>query len=151
LKDRYYKKGNLRLTIDKCIKGPIVSWIDYQRNHVELIDILEQNITEIDEEQNYWENRPSLGYIFSETIKEITRKAWIQIKFNYILGHPELLPKFLPLITYTIQPISLSVEYSPIINVRRTKWKSVEQMSPNFKFRWRRKTIIYTIQGKQIV
>jgi hypothetical protein len=28
LKDRYYKKGNLHLTINRCIKGPIMSWID---------------------------------------------------------------------------------------------------------------------------
>jgi hypothetical protein len=41
IKDGYYKNGNIHLIINKCIKGPIVSWIDYQRNFVETIEILE--------------------------------------------------------------------------------------------------------------
>jgi hypothetical protein len=45
LKDRYYKNNNLHLTINKCIKGPIMSWMDYQHNYVDLIENLEQNIT----------------------------------------------------------------------------------------------------------
>jgi hypothetical protein len=36
IKDRYYKNGNIHLTINKCIKGPILSWINYQRSFVEL-------------------------------------------------------------------------------------------------------------------
>jgi hypothetical protein len=100
-----------------------MSWIDYQRNHTEFIEDLEQNIAEPEEDQVYWNNRPSVGYIFKETLKEITRKAWIKIKFNYIIDHQELLHKFIPLITEEIQPIAISIEYSPVIMNHRTKWK----------------------------
>jgi hypothetical protein len=88
---------------------------------VEKIEVLEQGITEEEEEQIYWTNRPSVGYIFKDTLKEIIKKARIKIKFNYILDHPELLPKFLPLIAQAISPISIEVEYFPVINKIRTK------------------------------
>jgi hypothetical protein len=135
IKDSYYKNGNIHLAINKCIKGPILSWIDYQRNFVETIEILEQGITEEEEEQMYWTNRLSIGLISEDTLKEIIKKALVKIKFNYILDHPELLPKFLPLISVTISPISIALEYSPVINKTRTKWKSADQLTYNFKFK----------------
>jgi hypothetical protein len=56
----------------------------------------------------------------------------VKIKFNYILDHPELLPKFLPLIAQTISPISIEVEYYLETNKMRTKWKSADQQLFNF-------------------
>jgi hypothetical protein len=106
------------------------------------IETLEQGITEEEQQQIYWTNRPSVGHIFKETLKKIIKKAWIKIKFNYILDHPELLPKFLPLITQTISPISIEVEYFRVFNKRRVKWKSADQQLYNFKFRWKRKETI---------
>jgi hypothetical protein len=128
-----------------------MSWIDYQRNHTEFIECLEQNITEPEEEQIYWSSRPSVGHIFKETLKEIVRKAWIKIKFDYSIDHPELLHKYIPLITEEIQPIAISKEYSPIMMNNRTKWKTQEQYFHNFKFRWRRKTTIYTSIKDEII
>jgi hypothetical protein len=74
-----------------------------------IILALEQGITEGEEEQICWTNRPSVGHIFKYTLKEIIKKAWIKIKFNYILDHPELLPKFLPFISQAISLIYIPV------------------------------------------
>jgi hypothetical protein len=117
---------------------------------VEPIEILEQGIAKEEEEQLYWTNRPCVGYNFKETLKEIIKKAWVKIKLNYILDYPELLPKFLPIISQTISPISIAVEYFPVINRMRTKWKSADQLAYNFKVRWKRKITILTIFGKHI-
>jgi hypothetical protein len=75
LKDRYYKNGNPRISISRCLKGPVFSWIDYQRNHVKKIKWLEPKIIESEEENLYWEKRSSVGYIFKETWEEIKKKA----------------------------------------------------------------------------
>jgi hypothetical protein len=66
-KDRYYKNGNPHISINRCLKGPVFSWIDYQRNQVERLEELELDIIETEEENLYWEKRPSVGYIFKET------------------------------------------------------------------------------------
>jgi hypothetical protein len=50
LKDRYYKNGNPHISISRCLKGPVFSWIDYQRNHVKKIKWLEPKIIELEEE-----------------------------------------------------------------------------------------------------
>jgi hypothetical protein len=142
LKDRYYKNGNPRISVNRCLKGPVFSWIDYQRNHVKKVKRLEPNIIELDEENQYWEKRPSVGYIFKETWEEIKKKAWIRIKLNYIAEHPHLLPKFLPLIE-TISPQIISLVYSKATNNVRTKWKAKEQRTPNFRLRWKREVIYY--------
>jgi hypothetical protein len=108
LKDRYYKNGNPHISVNRCLKGPVFSWIDYQRNHVEIMEELEPDIIETKEENLYWEKRPSVGYIFKETWEEIKKKAWIRIKLNYVAEHPHFLPKFLPLIE-TISPQLISI------------------------------------------
>jgi hypothetical protein len=41
IKDRYFKNGNPHLSMNRCIKGPIFSWIDYQRNFTENLESLE--------------------------------------------------------------------------------------------------------------
>jgi hypothetical protein len=54
LKDRYYKNGNPYISINRCLKGPVFSWIDYQRNHVKKLKRLEPGIIEPDEENLNW-------------------------------------------------------------------------------------------------
>jgi hypothetical protein len=46
IKDRYYKNGNPHLSMNRCIKGPIFSWIDYQRNFTDNLETLEPDIIE---------------------------------------------------------------------------------------------------------
>jgi hypothetical protein len=72
-----------------------MSWIDNQRNYPEIIESQEQGIIE-EEEQISWNNRPKVGFIFEETLKEIKRKAWQKIKLNYLMEHPKLFSKILP-------------------------------------------------------
>jgi hypothetical protein len=127
------------------LKGPVVSWIDYQRNFVEIKEKLEQRIIEDEEKQFYWNNRPSVGFIFKETLKEITRKAWIEIEFNIILDHRELLPKILPPLSPNISPISILITYTASPHKPRSKWKSAEQRTLNSKFRWKRKSDTYVL------
>jgi hypothetical protein len=67
LKLRYFKNNQYHITINSCLRGPVVSWIDYQRNHTEIRESLEHNIME-EEEQNYWNSRPSVGSIFEGSV-----------------------------------------------------------------------------------
>jgi hypothetical protein len=150
LKDRYYKNGNPHISIGRCLKGPVFSWIDYQRSFVKKIKWLEPKIIESEEENLYWEKRPSVGYIFKETWEEIKKKAWTKIKLDYIAEHPHLLPKFLPLIE-TISPRIIEIDYSEATNNLRTKWKTKDQRHPNFRFRWKRKISYYNEIDHDIV
>jgi hypothetical protein len=149
LKDRYYKNGNPHISVSRCLKGPVFSWIDYQRSYVKKIKWLEPRIIELEEENLYWEKRPSVGYIFKETWEEIKKKAWVRIKLNYIVEHPHLLPKFLPLIE-TITPQIISISYSKAVNNFRTKWKAKEQRISDFKFRWKRQVTYYNEKDHDI-
>jgi hypothetical protein len=106
---------------------------------------------EDEEEQIYWNKSPSLGYIFEETIKEIRRKAWQRIKFNDLLDHPQFLSKLLPTFLLINPPIAISMTYSLQSKNIRTKWKTVEQISPNFKFRWKKTVDIFGLKRKRLI
>jgi hypothetical protein len=49
LKDRYIKNDKYHITINSCLRGPVMSWMDHQRNHAEMMESLEQDIIEEEE------------------------------------------------------------------------------------------------------
>jgi hypothetical protein len=38
LKDRYMKNDQLYITLNSCLRGPIMSWIDYQIEYIEIFE-----------------------------------------------------------------------------------------------------------------
>jgi hypothetical protein len=103
-----------------------------------------------EEEQNYWDNRPSVGYIFEETFKIIKKKDWQNIKLKYLIDHPNFDPNCFQLFYPIIHISNLTLLFPHSHNIR-TKWKTVEQLSPNFKFPWKKTVDIFILNRKRMI
>jgi hypothetical protein len=101
--------------------------------------------------QTYWNNRPSIGYIFEEMFKDIQKKSWQKIKLNYLIDHSELRPTLLPSFLPTNPPLAIELSYFSQFHNIRTKWKSVEQLSPNFKFCGKRTVNKFELNQKRLI
>jgi hypothetical protein len=70
---------------------------------------------------------------------------------NYLIDLPELLIKHPPFFIPNNPPIAISISYSPYPKNSRTKWKTVEQFYPNFKFGWKRETKFYYCKNDEVI
>jgi hypothetical protein len=72
LKDRYMKNDKLHITVHSCLKGPIISWMDYQRNYAEMVEALDKDIMLEEEEQSYWNH--TLSWIYFRKYRKRNQK-----------------------------------------------------------------------------
>jgi hypothetical protein len=129
LKDQFFKKDTLHITLKRCLDNKIKDRNYYLSQHKLMEENLYEGIIEAEIEKQYWEsyNPPRRRDIYFKTFKKIKEKAWIKLKKEYIEEAIKDSQRLHSLLNKNGNKIISIVITTRKIKSLRTKWKSNNQ------------------------